>query len=474
VPTTIEELIALVLTLQARVAAAEARAEVAEARVAVLETENAELRARMGKDSSNSHKPPSSDSPYKAKPPRKKGSRKVGAQFGHKGVTRAWVPAEKVNVRKVIRVPCCTCGTSLEGVPATTGTWSRQVVEVPEIAPYVTEYVFETVSCPCCARKNAPEVPPEAATSTGPNLTALAATLVGEYHLSRDAAANLLGSVLGMPICGATVQACCDAVSTALESATAAVDAALPSSNVVHMDETSWKQCKALHWLWICVGNAVTAFAIHARRGAQQLAKWFPNGFHGVVNCDRWRPYERFAKRQLCWSHLERDLQAIIDGKRAGAEPATRALAGADTMFATWHRFKDGHHDRVELQHLMSRYREQFKTFCTLGTRQKRDRKWRSLGKDLLRQWDAVFRFLDTEGVEPTNNAAERGLRSGVIWRRTTQGSRTDAGSLFVQRMMTATANCRRQARSVQRFLADTLLAFRAGTVMPSLLPMAG
>lgn len=473
-PTTIEELIALVLSLQARVEVAEARAITAEARVVELEKENAELREQLGKNSSNSHKPPSSDSPYKAKPPGKKGTRKPGGQRGHKGVTRAWVPAEKVNTRKVIRVPRCPCGTSLEGVPATTGTWSRQVVEVPVIEPHVTEYVFETVACPCCSRKNAPEVPPEAATATGPNLTALAATLVGEYHLSRDAAANLLGSVLGMPICAATVQACCVAASAALEPATTAVDAALPASNVIYMDETSWRQRKDLRWLWIAVGDTITSFAIHARRGADQLAKWFPKGFNGVVTCDRWRPYERFAKRQLCWSHLERDLQAIIDGTRAGAEPATRVLSGAGTMFETWHHFKDGHIRRDELQSLTTGFRQQFKTFCTLGSRQKRDRRWRALGRDLLRQWDAVFRFLDTEGVEPTNNTAERGLRSGVIWRRTTQGSRTDAGTLFVQRMMTVTANCKRQARSVLRFLADTLMASRAGSVTPSLLPATG
>lgn len=463
-PATIEEFIALVLSLQARVAAAEAR-------VAVLEKENAELREQLSKSSSNSHRPPSSDSPYKAKPPGKKGKRKPGGQPGHKGVTRAWVPADKVHERKVIRVPRCPCGTSLEGEPATTGTWSRQVVEVPAIEPHVTEYVFEAVACPCCARKNAPEVPPEAATATGPNLTALAATLVGEYHLSRDAAASLLGSALGMPICAATVQACCEAVSRALEPATDAVDAALPLSSVLHLDETSWKQRKELRWLWIAVGDAVTAFAIHARRGAQQLETWFPHGYDGVVTCDRWRPYERFDRRQLCWSHLERDLQAVIDGARAGAEPATRALAGADTMFDAWHRFKKSEITRAELQDLTARFRTQFSTFCTLGTRQKRDRKWRSLGRDLLRQWDAVFRFLDTDGVEPTNNAAERGLRAGVLWRRISQGTRTDAGTRFVQRIMTATANCRRQARSVLRFLADTLLAHRAGLATPSLLP---
>lgn len=478
-PATVEELIALVLALQERVLYAEARATAAEVRCTVLESENARLRervleleARLGKDSSNSNKPSSSDSPFKAKPPGKKGTRKVGGQPGHKGVTRFWVPPERVTHRKVIRLPACVCGASLHGIPATTGTWVRQVVEIPAIVPDVTEYVFETVRCPGCSHLNAPAVPPEAATCTGPHLTALAATLVGEYHLSRDATASLLGSVLAMPICAATVQDCCAQVSAALETATQEVAESLPASVRVHMDETSWKQRKVLHWLWIAVSERVTSYAIHRRRGRQQLAAWFPNGFAGVVTCDRWRPYETFLRRQLCWSHLERDLQAIIDAGRAGMDPATQALAGADTMFAIWGRFKDGLVPRAALQRDTQRYRRTFQTFCARGASQRRDRKWRALGRDLLRQWDAVFRFLDEEGLEPTNNTAERGLRSAVMWRRGSQGTRTDAGSTFVERILTTTANCRRQGRSVMNFLADTLLAHRAGEPTPSLLPM--
>jgi transposase len=472
VPTTVEELVALVLSLRARVEAAEVRAEAAEARVAVLERENAELRARLGKDSSNSSKPPSSDSPYKSKPPVKRGVRKPGGQPGHKGSTREWLPPEKVDEHKLVRPSTCVCGASLEGVPAVPrDTWARQVVELPPIVPHVTEYRFETVQCPCCARVNAPTVPPEAATCTGPNLTALAATLVGEYHLSRDAAASLLGSVLNMPICAATVQDCCEQVSAGLQSATAEVDASLPSAARVHMDETSWRQRKDLRWLWIAISEIVTSFAIHSRRGRHQLAVWFPEGFNGVVTCDRWRPYEMFARRQLCWSHLEWDLQAIIDAASTGVAPATAALAGAGAMFTTWWRFKDAFITRADLQRDTQGYREQFKAFCLTGSGQAQDRRWRALGTDLLRQWDAVFLFLDVEGVEPTNNAAEQGLRSGVIWRRTTQGTRTDAGSTFVQRIMTAHANCKRQARSVLRFLSDTLMAHRQGITTPSLMP---
>jgi transposase len=317
---------------------------------------------------------------------------------------------------------------------------------------------------------NEPVLPPEATTCTGPNLSALVATLVGEYHLSRDATAQLLQTVLGIPICPATVQNCCERMSEALAAPVSQVEAALPTAEVIHLDETSWRQYGVMHWLWVAVTKDLACFAVNRRRGKDQLNLWFPRGYSGVLHCDRWRPYEMFGRRQLCWSHLQRDLQAIIDRKRAGEEPATLVLAGAQAMFHTWHLFKAATIDRVALQRGTAPYRKSLRRFCTQGLAQKRDRKWRSLGKDLLRQWEEVFRFLDTDGVEPTNNSAEQELRSGVMWRRTTQGTRTDAGSRFVARVLTAVGTCARQGRRVLDFMRDALLAHRAGLAPPSLL----
>ena len=176
------------------------------------------------------------------------------------------------------------------------------------------------------------------------------ATLVGHFHLSRDAAAELLSSVLGLPVCPATVQDACEQLGDALATATAEVDAALPREACVHMDETSWKQRKILHWLWIAVGTRVTSFAIHASRGAAHLRAWFPGAFAGVVVSDRMRAYERFERRQLCWSHLDRDFQSVMDFGSAGVPWATRALDGSGRMFEAWHPFKRGEITRAALQ----------------------------------------------------------------------------------------------------------------------------
>lgn len=438
-----------------------------------LSLQNAELRARLKADSSNSSKPPSSDSPFKRPPPgkREKGKRKAGGQPGHKGTTRAVIPPEKVNYRVDVRPSACVCGTRLDGVSVEGRPLVRQVVELPPITPEVTEYTLHFVRCPCCGELNAAPIPPEAATCTGPRLTALAATLVGQYHLSRDATAELLQTVLGVPICPATVQDCCVQMSDALESPTRAVEAALPDAPAAHLDETSWRQAGIMHWLWIAVTARFVCFAVNRRRGKDQLHRWFPKGFAGVIHCDRWRPYEMFDRRQLCWAHLERDLQAIVDRNAAGGTSAVAALAGADAMFHTWHQFKEDAITRAALSEVTAAYRTQFHDFCVRGRDQDTDPKWHSLGADLLRQWNAVFRFIETEGLEPTNNTAERDLRGAVIWRRTTQGTRTVQGSLFVSRVLTAAGTCKIQKRSVLEYFREALLAFRGGGLVPGLLP---
>lgn len=460
------EVKALIEGLQATVARLEKR-------VGELEAENADLRARLGKDSSNSNKPPSSDSPFKRKPPKAKGKRQVGGQPGHKGVTRAMVPPERVNERKEIRPSMCPCGHDLAGVAPEGKPSVRQVVEIPRIEPHVTEFLLHRVRCPSCQALSAAEPPAEAQTGTGPLLTSLAAMLVGQYRLSRESVADLLARILDVPMCGATVQASCERVGDALAAPVEALEAALPSTAAVHLDETSWKERGVLRWLWVAVSERFTCFSVHARRSVAQLQAWFPKGYDGRVHSDRWRAYDVFdvERRQLCWSHLLRDLQAIVDRGGAGSARADRMLVGARAMFEHWRRLGGGEIDRAALLTATERFRKAFRRFCGDGRDQDEDRTWRALGRDLLRQWSAVFRFIDTDGFEPTNNAAERGLRTAVLWRRCTQGTRTEIGSAFVGRILSAVATCRQQGRDVLGYLAEALLAYRRGTEPPSLLP---
>jgi len=160
-----------------------------------------------------------------------------------------------------------------------------------------------------------------------------------------------------------------------------------------------------------------------------------------------------------------------VDAKGAGSGPAEPMVEAAAQMFSEWHAFVRGEITRAVLAERIEPFRVLLRAFAEAGAAQGGDRRWRGLGRDLVRYWPAVFRFVEVEGVEPTNNLAERGLRKAVIWRRSSQGTRSEAGSLFVGRMLTAAATCRRQGCNLLAFLEAAVLARLHQRAPPSLLP---
>jgi transposase len=459
-----------------RLQTAEAETTRLKAEVEKLGLENQELRARLGKDSTNSSKPPSSDPPqcrYK-RAKRMKSGKKAGGQTGHKGVTREVVPPERVDTIIEHRPETCShCNAALAGAALAGEPIPRQVIELPEIRPKVVEHHFQALLCEACGTVNRAPTPPEAMWYTGPRLTAFAALLCGRYRLSREEAADLLRSALGVPISKATVQACCERTSAALAGPVDELVEALKQMATLFVDETGWKLAGARRWLWVAVATTFTVFSVSLRRGRQQLVDWLGAAFEGVVHSDRWSAYKMFSPehRQLCWAHLLRDLQAIIDAEGEGKTQAESMTTASASLFKEWHAFKDGVFDRAELHLRTDSFRKDFRSFCEAGAAQKTDRRWRALGSDLIRLWPAVFRFLDVENVEPTNNNAEQAVRQAVIWRRSSQGSRSEDGAMFVGRVLTATTTCRRQGRSPLDFLTEAVLCFLHERPPPSLRP---
>lgn len=465
-------------TAEARVAELEATVAALQHEVTALRAQVAELLARLTQNSSNSSKPPSTEQPgHNRRPPREKGRRSKGAQKGHKGVTRALVPPEQVSAF-VSHFPsaCTRCGQPLDETSAPAGAPLRhQVVELPPIQPEVIEHQLHRVVC-ACGQVNCAELPPEARFGTGPRLTGLVAVLCGRFRISREETASLLDLVLGVPICKGTVQAACERASEAMAAAVSELEAAVSKAPAAHVDETGWREDGKRRWLWVAVAGAIAVFAIHRRRGRDQLRAWFAEGFAGVIISDRWSAYEMFPpeQRQLCWSHLRRDLQAIIDRAGAGKAEAEAALAGSNGMFHQWHRFRRDEIDRRALQAETQPFRDAFRAFCEAGKEQDQDRKWRALGTDLLKHWASVFLFLDREGIEPTNNTAERAIRPGVLWRKMSQGNKSEVGARFVARILTVATTCRRQGRCLLEFLNQAILAWLRGIQGPSLLPAPG
>jgi len=361
------------------------------ARIAALEERVRDLEARLGQDSSNSSKPPSTDPPWKerlkAKRQERRGKRKRGAQEGHEGTRRETIAQEKVT-HVVEHQPeiCEHCGKSLAGAAMVEGSCRRQVVEVPPIEPEVYEHRVYGAGC-SCGHETWAVFPAEAMFGCGPRLTALAAQLSGRYRLSRQETADLLSEVLGVPICKGTVQACCERVSEALAEPVDEVAAALPAQSVVHADETGWRVAGKRAWLWVFSAATFACFAIDPRRGRAILERLFPAGHPGTVNRDSWSATTFFSAlcRQQCWSHLLRDLQGIVNAKGLGARAAEPILQAADRMFADWYLFRGGEITRAELAERIAPLRVSLRMFAEAGTGQKSDRKWRGLGRDLIR-----------------------------------------------------------------------------------------
>ena len=336
---------------------------------------------------------------------------------------------------------------------------------------------LHTLACPHCALLTTALPPAEATTGTGPRATALMATLCGRYRLSREETAHLMETVLGIPMSKGSVQNACEEVSEALRTPVGELVEALPKQPTVHLDETGWRQGKERRWLWVAVTRMLTVFGVHTRRGEPQLRAWYPKGYSGVVHSDRWGTYGKVFKgvrRQVCWAHLIRDMQGIIDRGAEGKGATVAAKEAIRRLFKIWQGYKNGKKSRAEVIEETAEDRKKWLLWGETGRKQEEDRKWKAMGRWLAGGEESVFRFVLEEGVEPTNNAAEQAVRAGVMWRRGSQGTRSAEGSAFVERLLSVGATCRQQGREVWTYLYDTLRAWRSGTPPPSLLPVTG
>ncbi len=199
--------------------------------------------------------------------------------------------------------------------------------------------------------------------------------------------------------------------------------------------------------------------------------------FAGVVGSDRWSAYSRFPdeQRALCWAHLKRDFQRLVDRGGEAAPIGCWGLAEIDRLFALWHRFRAGECDRRELRRRLVPLQARMGRLLRRGQASP-DRKAAGLCRELDRWWAALWTFARVEGVEPTNNVAERALRLAVLWRKGSFGSDSVVGSQFAERLLTVVATCRQQGRPLLDFLVAAAQAGLRGIPPPSLLlaPQAG
>lgn len=446
-----------------------------EKRVAELEATVAELKALLRSNSSNSSKPPSSDPPWLPPPSSKpRSGKKTGGQPGHSGAFRQRLPLERVKcIIDYIPEACGHCQASLreQHSPHLPETSWHQVAELPDRLAEVTEYRGHELTCSCCGAVTRAEIPEDIrAHCTGPKFAAALAFLGGRLHGSQRALQETSETLFDVPLSLGTIATLAVEMGAALKAPHAEALAAVRAAPVKNVDETGWAKKGKLCWLWLAATATVAVFAIHAKRSKDGLRNLLGQVVEGIVCSDRFGVYKLVAVRlrQLCWAHLKRDFQKL---KELGGEPRKTGLAGLRTvkkLFKVWDEWKAQRIERTELQARLTPLRMALHRALERG-RDGPDKKSRRFCKRLLKDYEALWTFAAVEGVEPTNNFAERCLRPAVLWRKRSFGNQSEDGCRFTERLLTAVQTLRLQKRPVLEYLKRAVLNHRAGTLAPSL-----
>ena len=460
--------------LQAKLDAQEARLVALEATVARLQEQLAAAR----KDSATSSKPPSSDivKPPKPAPPEGQERRRIGGQPGHPKHERDAFPPEAINgvSRDHRHDHCPGCGQDLQPMP-TIAPRVIQQVDITDVPRVIQEHRGHPGWCPHCQKVYEARLPIgiERGGLVGPRLTTLIAYLKGVCHASFSTVRKFVRDVVGLTISRGQLANIIAKVSRALEQPYEQLLKDLPDQERLNVDETGHKQNRLRQWTWCFRASLYTLFKIDPTRSGDVLIEVLGTEFDGVLGCDYFSSYRRYHREfgvslQFCLAHLIRDvkyLATLPDAKtqRYGAN-LREALRG---LFGVIHRREQL--TAAQFQRALEAARSEVLRCATENV--PATKHCRNLAKRFEVHGESYFRFITTPGVEPTNNLAEQAIRFVVIDRLITQGTRSETGNRWCERIWTVIATCTQQGRSVFEYLGQAVAAWFAGTESPMLLP---
>ena len=454
--------------------------------VARLSERVSKLEGQAGEDSRNSSRSPSSDPPKtraerraearrKAKEwAKREGQRKRGGQPGHQGAGRELRPEDQVD-EIVDHYPevCRCCGRRFTEQDRPGGRFGRrQVAELPPTAVIYLEHRTHELGCPDCGSRTTASLPDGVSDSPfGLDLQAAVLTLTARNRISRRDMSELAAELFGVDMSVGALQAICQRAGDALEVPHQQLVDLVLCSPAINVDETGWYTAAQERTLWSASTQQAAIFRICEDRHRDRLKELIGENFKGIVGSDRWWAYDLFdpESRQVCWEHLKRDFFKHSEGLAEQKEFGTAALALTKRLFKIWHAFQE-HDDRERLIAEIAPIKAQLRKLLEhAGRKSKRTRFHRVFANNLLKLWPALWTFVTVEGVEPTNNAAERALRGPVIHRRVSHGTQSEDGERFIERILSASVTCRLQGRSLFAYLRELLGAHVRGHPLPTL-----
>jgi transposase len=459
-----------------------------------LSAANARLQERVRRleeqtrvDSRTSSSPPSQDPPKtrqqrraearaKAKELLVKGAgRKAGGQPGHQGSGRKLLGEDQMT-EIVDHYPdaCGGCGHEFSDGEKTPSRrpGRHQVAELPPIAVIYVEHRTHRLRCPGCLRRSRAVLPAVLAGSAfGPRLQAAVVAMTARNRISRRDMSELAGELFGLGLSVGAVEGICQRASAALAEPHELLTAAVLGSPAVNLDETGWATAGEGRTLWTATTPEAAIFRIAADRHRDRLGELIGADFAGICCSDRWWAYDHLDPecRQVCWQHLLRDFRRHSEGLALQKLFGEQGLVLTDRLFAAWRAF-DEHQDRARLAAEMAPIQSELRRLLEQAARKsKRTRLHRRFANNLLKIWPALWTFVTVEGVEPTNNAAERSLRGPVIHRKLSYGSQSPDGERFIERALSASVTCRLQDRSLFAYLTELLATHARGDPLPAL-----
>lgn len=452
-----------------------------QAEVVALRAEVAALQAQLAaskKNSSNSSKPPSSDIGKPAGPAAKPSGRKRGGQAGHPRHVRPAFEPPDIDVTILHELSICPdCGGKTR--PVDDPPRVLQQVELAKKLVTVTEHQGQACFCKRCRKTHYAPIPEPAkrAGLVGPRLSTLVAFLKGGCHCSFSTIRKFLRDVACFQISNGQLRKVCSKVADSLNVAYDALRAALIDEPVLNVDETGHKEYKQRLWTWCFRAANHTLFKIDPSRGSEVLIDVLGTEFAGVLGCDYFSAYRKFmgdfdVRVQFCLAHLLRDLKFLAEHPdRRNRTYGKRLLKHVQEMFGVIHRRGEYRSAKAFQQALQDAGDE---VLANALHAVPAARESQNMAQRFHEHGESYLRFISTPGIEPTNNLAERAIRFVVIDRLVTQGSRSEGGRRWLERIWTTMATCAQQGRSAFQFLIETVTAHLAGQPAPSLLPDSG
>jgi transposase len=435
----------------------------------------------LNQDSRNSSKAPSSDPPLTRQQRRarererakQQGRKQRGGQAGHEGKSRELAGPERVDDH-VEHVPVsCGCGHRFDGGEERVGDpVLRQKWELPEVVPLVIEHRLHRRLCPECGSAVLADGDGISGSAFGPRLEAHVAVMAGVYRLSRRQIVELLDDMFGLTISVGAVDATIMRISGVLADPWRELRDAVRKAQAVHADETSWRLRGETNWLWVAASALMACYRIDPSRSQAAAKELLGEDFGSFVITDRYAGYHWLdvLQQQLCWCHAIRQFVSVSERDGAPGRLGEKLLGAAREVIGAHREYLQDGHDLTWLHAQLEPYRESIKTLLEHGVRG-RHLKTRRFCAGLLDEYDALWTFCEVPGISPTNNAAERALRHGVLLRKIQLGTQSEKGNRWIERICTARETCRLQGRSVLAYLTDAATAAQHRQPIPSLTP---